>query len=256
MKRIVELMMTAVILAGVVPICAAAEQDSQTATTASPEVMTAAEMEAKGDSLRKLKEFPQAMQYYRAALRKEPTSAVLYNKLGMAELQSGNRKAAQNHFDKATKLDPNFADATNNLGVIAFIQKKNEKAIKYFKKALALNETRATFHVNLGAAWFNEEQWDRATTEFSRAVELDPLIFSESTRSGVLGQILPEERSRYDFMLAKMFAKRGDIDHCLQYLKKAKEEGYNDMGSVYKDEGFAKIWQDVRLAEVVPTPTR
>lgn len=256
MKRLVELMMTAVILTGLVPICAVAEPDTQPAATASPEIMTASEMEAKGDNLRKQKEFPQAMQYYRAALRKEPTNAVLYNKLGMAELQTGNRKAAQGHFDKASKLDPNFADPVNNLGVIAFIQKKNDRAIKYFKKALALSETRATFHVNLGAAWFNEEQWDRATTEFSRAVELDPLIFSQSTRSGVLGQILPEERARYDFMLAKMFAKRGDIERCLTYLKKAKEEGYNDMGSVYKDEGFAKIWQDVRLAEVVPTPAR
>jgi tetratricopeptide (TPR) repeat protein len=256
MKRLVELMMTAVILTGLVPMSAVAEQDTQPAATTGSEIMTASEMEAKGDALRKQKEFPQAMQYYRAALRKEPTNAVLYNKLGMAELQSGNRKAAQGHFDKSAKLDPNFADAVNNLGVIAFIQKKNDRAIKYFKKALALSETRATFHVNLGAAWFNEEQWDRATTEFARAVELDPVIFSQSNRSGVLGQILPEERPRYDFMLAKMFAKRGDIDHCLMYLKKAKEEGYNDMGSVYKDEGFAKIWQDVRLAEVVPTPAR
>ena len=255
MKRMIELMMTAVIVAGLVPLCSA-QGDSQKSATAGSEVMTASEMEAKGDALRKQKEFPQAMQYYRAALRKEPTSAVLYNKLGMAELQTGNRKAAQNHFDKANKLDPNFADAVNNLGVIAFLQKKNDKAIKYFKKALALNETRPTFHANLGAAWFNEEQWDRATTEFARAVELDPLIFSQSTRSGVLGQISPEERARYSFMLAKMFAKRGDIDNCLLYLKKAKEEGYNDMGSVYKDEGFARIWQDARLAEVVPTPTR
>jgi tetratricopeptide (TPR) repeat protein len=256
MKRVLELMMAALIMAGLVPICAAAEPDTQQAASTSSEIMTASEMEAKGDSLRKLKEFPQAMQYYRAALRKEPTNAVLYNKLGMAELQTGNRKAAQTHFDKANKLDANFADPVNNLGVIAFIQKKNDKAIKYFKKALALNETRATFHVNLGAAWFAQEQWDRATTEFSRAVELDPLVFNQSTRTGVLGQISPEERARYDFMLAKMFAKRGDIDNCLAYLKKAKEEGYNDMGSVYKDEGFAKAWQDVRLAEVVPTPAR
>src|SRR5262249_34971617 len=113
MKKLIELMMTAVILAGVVPICAAAEPDTQPAPAAGSEVMTAAEMEAKGDALRKQKEFPQAMQYYRAALRKEPTNAVLYNKLGMAELQSGNRKAGQTHFDKANKLDPNFADPVN-----------------------------------------------------------------------------------------------------------------------------------------------
>jgi Flp pilus assembly protein TadD len=139
MKRLIELMMTALILAGLVPICAAVEPDTQPAATAGSEIMTASEMEAKGDTLRKQKEFPQAMQYYRAALRKEPTSAVLYNKLGMAELQTGNRKAAQTHFDKASKLDANFADPVNNLGVIAFIQKKNDRAIKYFKKALALN---------------------------------------------------------------------------------------------------------------------
>ncbi|HLH08449.1 MAG TPA: tetratricopeptide repeat protein [Terriglobales bacterium] len=256
MKRMIELLMTGVVMAGLMPVGAAAQTARQPAASASPEVMTAAEMEAQGDNLRKQKEFPQAIQYYRAALRKQPKSAVLYNKMGMAELQTGNRKAAQNNFERASRLDPSFAEPINNLGAIFFVQKKYDKSIRYFKKALALNETKPTFHVNLGAAWFAQEQYDRASTEFARAVELDPLIFSVSSRSGVLGQVSPEERARYDFVLAKMFAKRGDIDQCLHYLKKAKEEGYNNMGSVYKDESFAKVWQDTRLAEVVPTPAR
>ena len=55
-------------------------------------------------------------------------------------------------------------------------------------------------------------------------------------------------------MLAKIYAKRGDVDQCLQCLKKAKEEGYRSMANVYKEEEFSRLWQDQRLNQIVPPP--
>jgi tetratricopeptide (TPR) repeat protein len=129
-------------------------------------------------------------------------------------------------------------------------------AAKRFKKAVALEETRASFHVNLGAAWFSQKKLEHAIAEYTRAVELDPNALKQESRVGITAQIAsPEERARYSYMLAKIYAKRGDVDGCLQCLRKAKEEGYRDMANVYKDEDFSKMRENPRLQEVVAPPT-
>jgi hypothetical protein len=63
-----------------------------------------------------------------------------------------------------------------------------------------------------------------------------------------------EERAQYEYLLAKIYARRGDVDGCLQCLKKAKEEGYRDLAKVYKDEEFRRMRDDPRLHELVAPP--
>jgi hypothetical protein len=52
-------------------------------------------------------------------------------------------------------------------------------------------------------------------------------------------------------MLVKIYAKRGDVETCLQCLRKAKEDGYRDLANVYKDEEFSRMRENPRLHEVV-----
>jgi Flp pilus assembly protein TadD len=217
--------------------------------------MTVNELETTADNLRAQKDYREAIRYFKVALSKEPKNAVLYNKLGISQMQLGDYRGSRSSFEKAIKLDAQYSDAFNNLGAVAYVQKKYDKAAKQFKKALALDETRATFHVNLGAAWFAQGKMDRAVTEYTRAFELDPDVLGENSKAGVIAQIsTPEERARYDYMLAKIYARRGDVERCLQCLKRAKEGGYPDMEKVYKDPEFASLRQDARLSEVVPSP--
>jgi hypothetical protein len=75
------------------------------------------------------------------------------------------------------------------------------------------------------------------------------------SKAGVTAQISsPEERARYSYMLAKVYAKRGDVDGCVMCLKKAQEEGYRDLATVYKDEDFSAMRANPKLHEVVPPP--
>jgi tetratricopeptide (TPR) repeat protein len=135
------------------------------------------------------------------------------------------------------------------------MESKPGQAAKYFKKAVALDETRATFHLNLGAAWFNQKKFERAINEYTRALELDSQVMEEHSRIGVTAQVNnTEELGKFYFMLAKIRAKRGDVDGCLQSLKKAKENGYRDLANVYKEEEFSRLWSDERLAHLVPVP--
>jgi len=217
--------------------------------------MTVAELESAGDTARGQKDYSQAMTYYLAALRKDKNNWELYNKLGMAEQQKNELRAARMDFDKAAKHNPKSAVPINNIGSVEYQNKNYSSAAKYFKKAVALDETRAVFHVNLGAAWFSLGSLDRALAEYTRALELDPDALNQGSRTGVMAQVTTlEEQARYSYMLAKIYARRGDLDNALRSLKKAKEEGYRNLASVYKEQDFAKMWQDPQLHELVTPP--
>jgi len=219
------------------------------------ETMTVAQLERAGDDARVQKDFTLAIQYFQAALRKDRKNAVLYNKLGLSELKINDLAAARVDFERAFKRNSKYAEAVNNMGAVDYMNKNYGSAVKNFKKAVALEETRATFHVNLGAAWFSQKKLDRAVMEYSRALELDPETLRQNAKAGVAAQISsPEERARYSYMLAKIYARRGDVDGCLQCLRKAKEEGYRDLANVYKDEEFSRMRENPKLHEVVTPP--
>jgi tetratricopeptide (TPR) repeat protein len=216
---------------------------------------TPAQLEEKADVLRARKAYEQALVYYEAALRKDPRNAVLYDKRGIAELQLNNLAAAQKDFQRAVKLNPHYAEAYNNLGVLSYMQRNYKKATRQYEKALRLREDSASVHSNLGTAWFARRQIDKAMAEYARALELDPDVLLRSSCSGVAARILsPEDQAYYSYVLAKMYAKRGDVERCLECLRKAKEEGYSHIKDVNKDPEFAIVRTDPRFIELMGKP--
>ncbi len=217
--------------------------------------MTVSDLEKTGDQARGQKNYYLAIECFKIGIGKDRKNAVLYNKLGLSQLKMNDLSSARANFEKASKLNSKFADAVNNAGAVDYMLKQYGKAAKNFKKAVALEETRATFHVNLGAAWFSQKKMERAMAEYTRAMELDPNAFRTESKTGIAAQIAsPEERAQYSYLLAKAYAKRGDVESCLQCLRKAKEDGYRNMANVYKDEEFSQLRSNPKLHEVVPPP--
>jgi len=209
-------------------------------------------LEKQGDVLRGQKFFLDALDYYHAALAKQPKSAVLHNKIGIVMLQTQRLQEARKEFDKAIKADKEYADAYNNLGVVYYALKKSGKAIPQYKKALKIREDVASFHNNLAASYFDRKDFDQATTEYERALELDPTIFERTSQTGITLQLSsPADRAHYDYVVAKMFAKLGRPARSLEYLRKAMEEGYKDINNVYKDAEFSTLRKDPRFNELM-----
>lgn len=224
-------------------------------TQATIKSMTVVELEKAGDSARAQKDYQQAISYLSEATRKDPKNPKLFNKLGLAQLKAGDFNRAMLSFMKCSKLDRKYPDAWNNIGAVYYVERNYVGAAKYFKKAVALDETRASFHVNLGAAWFAQNNLDSAMREYTRALELDPDVLVSDSRVGVAAQITtPEERAKHEYMLAKIYARMGNVDSCLRCLQRAKENGYHDLAKVYNDEAFVGVRQDTRLAQIVPPP--
>jgi tetratricopeptide (TPR) repeat protein len=210
------------------------------------------DLELRGDLARIHGDYFRSIDYYRSAIRLDSKNSKLYNKLGVSELKADMLRAAKSDFAKSSKLDPKFAAALNNLGAVACMEKKYSAATKYLKQALALDETDAPLHVNLGEAWLGLGQMDRALAEYSRALELDGDIFSENQSGGTTAKLhTAEQRAAAAYLIARMYAKRGNLEGALEQLRRAKENHYAAMANVYKDQEFAALWNDPRLKQIV-----
>jgi tetratricopeptide (TPR) repeat protein len=217
---------------------------------------TAADLELQADRLRADKLFLDALDYYRAALNKKGGEARLLNKIGITELMMQRYKEARRSFERAIRFDHQYADAYNNLGVIFYESKKYGAAVKQYEKAIEVDNTSASFFNNLGAAYFSKRAFDSAVAAYQHALELDPDVFNRSSRGGVQAQLpSPEDRARYDYTVAKLFAKMGLSDQSLEYLRKAREDGYKDLKNVYKDEDFAQLRKNPRFTELMASST-
>jgi len=213
---------------------------------------TAADLEVRGDQLRTEKLYLDALDYYRAALAKRPNWAPLLNKIGITELMMQRYREAKKSFEKSIKADHNFADAYNNLGVVLYEEKRYGPAVKQYEKAIAVEDSSASFYSNLGAAYFAKRQFEPAIVAYQKAMQLDPDVFQRTSRGGVQAQLpSPEDRARYDYTVARLYAKMGFSDRSLEYLRKAMEEGYKDFKNVYKDVEFSALRKDKRFAELV-----
>jgi len=217
---------------------------------------TPEELEKRGDELRTDKNFLDAVDFYRAALKGAPGNASVHNKIGICQLMMQRYKEAKRSFERAIKADRKHADAYNNLGVIEYEARSYNAAIRHYEKAISLRDDAASYYSNLGAAYFGKKQFDKAIQSYSKAMELDPDIFERTSHAGVLAQLpSPEDRAHYDYVLAKLYARTGVPERSLHYLKKAMEEGYKNIKDVYKDNEFSTLRKDPRFAELMAAKT-
>jgi tetratricopeptide (TPR) repeat protein len=213
---------------------------------------TAADLEKQADLFRSNKMYLDALDYYHAALNKKPNDASLLNKIGITELMMQRYKEARKAFEGAIRSNHEFADAYNNLGVVLYENKRYGPAVKQYEKAIARDSSSASFFSNLGAAYFSKRDFDPAVVAYQHALELDPEVFERTSRAGVQAQLpSPEDRARYDYTVAKLYAKMGYSDQSLEYLRRAMEAGYKDMKNVYKDVEFAGLRKNPRFTELM-----
>ncbi len=213
---------------------------------------SAEQLEQTADLMRAKKSYLDAIDYYKAAMAKSPNNSRLYNKAGIVELELQRYREAGKDFSRAIKAERQSADAYNNLGVVYYLEKKNGKALKEYKKAIQLSSTSASFYSNLAAAYFSRKEFEAATVAYAKALQLDPEIFEHTSVNGVAGRISsPQDQAHYDYVVAGLYSKMGNITRSLEYLRRCMEEGYKDVQDVYKDPEFAALRNDARFATLM-----
>jgi tetratricopeptide (TPR) repeat protein len=213
--------------------------------------------EQMGDLYMVRKQFREAAEMFKKLSDQDPRNPVYLNKLGIALHQQTALGLALKYYERAVKVDPRYADAENNVGTIWYQRKKFEKAIKAYNKAIAMRSDMAVLYSNLGYAYFGDKKYEEAIAAFHHALVLDPQLFEHNgSRSGsILQDRSVNDRGRFYYMLAKSFAQAGDLDRCIHYLRKAKDEGYKNIADIKKDPAFGAALKDPAVQELLlPKP--
>jgi tetratricopeptide (TPR) repeat protein len=213
--------------------------------------------EQMGDLYMVRKQYREAAGQFKKLADQDPRNPVYLNKLGIALHQQSALGLALKYFERAVKVDPRYADAENNVGTIWYQRKKFEKAIKAYQKAIGIRNDMAVLYSNLGYAYFGNKKYEEAISAFRHALTLDPQLFEHNgSRSGsILQDRSVEDRGRFYYLLAKSYAQAGDLDRCIRYLRKAKDEGYKNFTDIKKDPAFGAALKDPAVQELlVPKP--
>lgn len=193
------------------------------------------------------KQYREAQDMFHKLTVEQPKNAVYWNELGISFHNQSELDMALKCYQKSFKLDSHYADAQNNIGTIYYERKKYAKAVRSYKKAIALHDDYAAFYLNMGYAYFGEKKYDDSIAAFRKALQIDPNTFEAArSRSGTVVQdrTVESERAQFYFLLAKSFAESGNVERCLIYLKKARDEGYKDLNNVKSDPSFAQVIKD------------
>jgi tetratricopeptide (TPR) repeat protein len=191
------------------------------------------------------KRYEAAIQTYQDLLKNDPKNALFLNMTGIAYLNLSNYDQAKKYFQRSSKADKKYLSAVNNLGMVWYYQKNYRRAIREYKRAAALDTTQAGPHANLGFAYYNTNKYPEAASEFQKALELDPHVFEHNERVGTMMQDRTvTNHGLFFFTMARIYAQKGDVEHCAEYLRKSLDEGYKDIKKVKTDPAFKDILKD------------
>ena len=193
-------------------------------------------VEARGDIFMARKMYREAIDVFREDTTKDP---VIANKIGIAYHQMQQLDNARKAYELAIRRKPDYAEAINNLGTVYYAKKSFGRSIRYYQRALKYSPKSASIYSNLGTAYFARKKYKEAMETYQIALKLDPNVFENHGSYGVLlEERNVEERAKFHFHMAKLYAQGGRNDLALQYLRKALEEGFKDKKKIEEDPDF------------------
>jgi tetratricopeptide (TPR) repeat protein/DNA-binding winged helix-turn-helix (wHTH) protein/TolB-like protein len=198
---------------------------------------------------------PEAIQAYQRAIQLSPYYLGNYQMLGDAYLDLGDNAKALETYLRITEIEPDNALGYQDLGAVYLKEARWQDSLPVLQKALALQPDDETYS-NLGTAYFFLKRYDEAVPMFEHAVELSP---NEQVDVGNLAdayrwsgrkekalsayaqaielcykelQVNPRN-SRVMGSLALYYAKQGDAQKGLQYIRRARYYDRSTVDLVY-----------------------
>ncbi|MEO5925760.1 MAG: tetratricopeptide repeat protein [Bryobacteraceae bacterium] len=205
--------------------------------------------EVRGDIMMARKMYRDAIDFYKPSSSK---SAIMANKAGIAYHQLGDLDNAKKLYERAIKLDKLYPEAHNNLGTIHYAKKSYGNAIKSYERALALTPNAAAVWTNLGTAYFARKKYEEALRAYQTAMKIDPEVFERRGTNGVMLQERSvEEKAMFYYTLAKSYAKAGDEERMLKYIRFALESGFKQKQRFLDEPEFATFKEGVTFKELL-----
>ena len=119
------------------------------------------------------RQYVDAETLYRSTLRRNPSSWMAYNNLGMLKLDVSAQEAAA-HLKEALRLKPDLAEGHCSLGVALFRMGRFDEAVAEYREAVRLKPDLAEAHNNLCDAFQHAGRAKEAAVECLEALRLKP----------------------------------------------------------------------------------
>jgi len=181
----------------------------------------------------RLGQFEKAEQHYNAAIRIEPGSLESYYNYGVLLLSAEKYPQAEEAFRKTIEINPFHAGAHNNLGYLLERQSNFPEAEAEYRKAIENKPSDRQAHFNLGRILVNQKKFREGIQELQKTIE-------------------PEDDStpRYVYALGAAFARSGDRQNALRYIRQARD------GAAARGQStlLTSIERDLRTLEASGTP--
>jgi len=196
--------------------------------------------------------------------------AVERNSSGAKLLEQGKPDAAIVEFQKAVTLDAKYFPPRLNLAYAYEKANRIEEAIEAYREAIDAQPENFFAHNNLGVLYDKKGLYDAAITEFERALRIEPgnsmarknLEVAKKNKAVVEERAVHIERAErkarakpndpdVSYNLARTYAFYGQKELALEWLTKARKQGYGDVQYLKVDPAFASLRDDPDFERLV-----
>lgn len=169
------------------------------------------------------------------------TSAVVWDKIGVAYHHMFALDQAQKAYESALAINPRYPSALNNLAAVYYGKREYKRAERTYKRALKYQPNVAITYSNLGTSYFAQGKYKQGRKAYQTAFRLDPNVFNPDSSSRV-DEASPRQQLRaIHYYLARTYASAGKKNAALEYLRQAFGEGFNDRKRLLADKDFDPI---------------
>ena len=211
--------------AGVVFLGLVIATGSASAQSEAPEIpprVRALELFRQGNLKEAIPELQKSLQKNSADAEVRLHLAFAYDRLGSAD-------EAIAEYRRVTEIQPNSYFAHNNLGVIYDKQGRYDDAIAAFESAGRIDPNNTGAKTNLATARKNKAAVQERQAQIQKVEDA--------------AAINPKD-PKASFNAARMHAHYGNRAEALQWLDRARRQGYKDLASVKNDPSFKSLTND------------
>lgn len=123
-------------------------------------------------------------------LKKNPTSKLALNNMGVIRKQQGKYEEAARHFSAVLETNSDNSEAHYNMGVVLEAQGKSEEAVRHYSEALRTRPNDVEIHTILGEIRKQQGKLDEAVKHYSQVLRIKPSdIPTLMTLGMLLGQL-------------------------------------------------------------------
>lgn len=192
---------------------------------------------ARGVDLYKQDRDREALEAFRQAVVLDPEYAEAYYKLGLTYAVTGQKKEADEAYEKAVDLfekkvkkDPKDADALYNLADAYAKTDDYQKSAEAYRRAARLREPDASTYYDIGIVYNKLAKYQEATDAFKKAVELDPNDYQAQEALDRAKEDANKLKERIEYQ-KKLLAKQSRNSNSEQSLTNANAPSANTNNS-------------------------